>query len=60
MNNYIFKILRRIGKGKNIHFSFSQSGEDLIVKFIFDILKIKKPTYIDIGAHHSSYLSNTY
>ena len=39
--------------------SYSQSGEDLIIKFIFDTLQIKKPTYIDIGAHHPFYLSNT-
>ena len=39
--------------------SFSQSGEDLIVKFIFDCLGIPKPSYIDIGAHHPFYISNT-
>lgn len=39
--------------------SFSQSGEDLIVKFIIDNLGINKPTYIDIGAHHPYFISNT-
>ncbi len=39
--------------------SYSQTGEDLIVKFIFDVLKIQNPTYIDIGAHHPFHLSNT-
>lgn len=39
--------------------SFSQCGEDLIVKFIFDCLGIDHPTYIDIGAHHPYYISNT-
>jgi FkbM family methyltransferase len=39
--------------------SYSQSGEDLIVKFIFDCLEIEKPSYLDIGAHHPFYLSNT-
>lgn len=39
--------------------SFSQSGEDLIVKYIFDNIGIAKPSYIDIGAHHPYYLSNT-
>lgn len=39
--------------------SFSQSGEDLIVKFIFDYLGIYNPTYIDIGAHHPYFISNT-
>jgi FkbM family methyltransferase len=39
--------------------SFSQSGEDLIVRFIFDLIGIKTPTYMDIGAHHPFYLNNT-
>lgn len=39
--------------------SFSQSGEDLIIKYIFDALKISKPTYLDIGAHHPENLNNT-
>jgi len=39
--------------------SYSQSGEDLIVAFILKTLKIKKPTYVDIGAHHPFYISNT-
>lgn len=40
--------------------SFSQSGEDLIMQFIFMWLRIDKPSYIDIGAHHPTYISNTY
>lgn len=39
--------------------SYSQSGEDLIVQFIFDAIGIKRPSYIDIGAHHPFYLNNT-
>jgi len=39
--------------------SYSQSGEDLIVRFIFNILGIARPSYIDIGAHHPFFLSNT-
>jgi FkbM family methyltransferase len=39
--------------------SFSQTGEDLIVKYIFDNLGIHNPSYIDIGAHHPYYISNT-
>lgn len=39
--------------------SYSQCGEDLIVKFIFDNLNITNPTYIDIGAHHPFYINNT-
>ena len=41
--------------------SYSQCGEDKIVAYIFDVmLKIDKPLYLDIGAHHPTYLSNTY
>jgi FkbM family methyltransferase len=39
--------------------SYSQCGEDLIVKYIFDAVGIKRPTYIDVGAYHPYYLSNT-
>ena len=39
--------------------SYSQCGEDLIVRYIFDLLCIKKPSFLDIGAHHAYYLSNT-
>ena len=39
--------------------SYSQCGEDLIVKYIFDVLQIQKPTYLDIGAHDPFFLSNT-
>lgn len=39
--------------------SYSQSGEDLIINFIFNALRIKEPSYIDIGAHHPFWLSNT-
>lgn len=39
--------------------SYSQCGEDLIVKFIFDNIGIPHPSYIDIGAHHPNYINNT-
>jgi FkbM family methyltransferase len=39
--------------------SYSQSGEDLIIKFLFDSLSITKPSYIDIGAHDPYLISNT-
>lgn len=40
--------------------SYSQCGEDLIIKYIFNNLGIHKPRFLDIGAHHPSNLSNTY
>jgi len=40
--------------------SYSQMGEDLIISFIFQVIGIEKPTYLDIGAHDPIYLSNTW
>lgn len=61
--NKLHKIYKRV-KVKTLDkkyekISFSQCGEDLIIKFIFDSLGISKPSYIDIGAHHPYYISNT-
>ncbi len=39
--------------------SYSQCGEDLIIKHIFAGLGIAKPSYIDIGAYHPFHLNNT-
>ena len=39
--------------------SFSQCGEDMIVWFLLDHVGIRRPSYIDIGAHHPTHLSNT-
>jgi len=39
--------------------SYSQCGEDTIIDHIFKSLKINKPTFMDIGAHHPFKLSNT-
>ena len=39
--------------------SYSQNGEDIIVREIFNTLNIKTPSYIDVGAHHPFNLSNT-
>jgi FkbM family methyltransferase len=39
--------------------SFSQCGEDLIVQYIFNLRNIEKPSYLDIGANHPFFLSNT-
>lgn len=57
-NKLITRVLNSV-EDKYKKMSFSQCGEDLIVKFIFDCIGIYKPTYIDIGAHHPYYISNT-
>lgn len=40
--------------------SFAQCGEDLIVKYLFNSLGIKYPTYIDIGTNEPIKGNNTY
>lgn len=40
--------------------SFAQCGEDILVEHVFMVLGIKKIHYLDIGAHHPSFLSNTH
>jgi FkbM family methyltransferase len=63
------KILRRINriegklypeyKNEFKKVSFSQCGEDILVDYVFNLRGIFQPSYIDIGAHHPYYLSNT-
>jgi FkbM family methyltransferase len=40
--------------------SFAQAGEDVIVQYLFNKLKIKRPTYLDIGANLPVLGNNTY
>ena len=48
-----------VAKGFAPNKSYSQCGEDLLIRFLFDLLGVSRPSYIDLGAHHPSYLSNT-
>jgi FkbM family methyltransferase len=50
----------QINHSSNARFSYSQCGEDLIMSQLFLQLAIADIKYLDIGAHHPSYLSNTY
>jgi FkbM family methyltransferase len=43
----------------NSRVSYSQCGEDLIVQYVFRLRGIEKPSYIDIGANHPYFISNT-
>jgi len=52
------KFVKRLRRDARI--SYAQCGEDLIVDFALRELSIAKPSYLDLGAHHPSYLSNTY
>lgn len=41
------------------HISYSQNGEDLVLLNLFRNLGIDKPSYLDLGAHHPTTISNT-
>jgi FkbM family methyltransferase len=61
---FIIKILRRIGSQisksvSNYKISYSQCAEDLLIAYIFNLRKIKNPSYLDLGANHPFYISNT-
>lgn len=59
---FLYRILEKLKQGQDDgeRSSYAQCGEDLIVRFIFDALRIPAPSYLDIGAHHPTYLNNTY
>lgn len=40
--------------------SYSQCGEDRIARWVLQVLGIRQPRYLDIGAHHPVRLNNTY
>lgn len=37
----------------------AQHGDDLVIRAVFDNLGIDSPSYLDIGAHHPTNISNT-
>lgn len=37
----------------------AQHGDDIVIRAVFDNLGIDNPSYLDIGAHHPSNISNT-
>ncbi|HEY0977965.1 MAG TPA: FkbM family methyltransferase [Flavobacteriales bacterium] len=47
-------------KVDHVKHSYAQCGEDLILSHLFHELRIVSPTYVDIGAHHPTYINNTY
>jgi len=52
------KILFNLYHFKNS--SYSQEGEDLIIKRFFEDYKVRGHFFVDIGAHHPKRFSNTY
>jgi FkbM family methyltransferase len=56
----IGNIRKRLGrKGAFGTLSYSQCGEDMIVRYVFTLRRIERPSYIDIGAHHPWFINNT-
>lgn len=41
------------------HITYAQCGEDMYLANIFALLRIEKPTYLDVGGHHPLVGSNT-
>jgi len=64
--NNMLKIIRKkisniiSSPKKFVVHSYSQFGEDILVKSALESLGVYDPTYLDIGANHPFYLSNTY
>ena len=58
INNFLNRIYFFLIWDPCINYSFSQEGEDMVLKRIFD--KQTKGFYIDVGAHHPKRFSNTY
>src|SRR4030081_1527697 len=66
MNHIPGKIYKRIANLTGIttflangRLSYSQCGEDLLVNYIFSLRGIQYPSYLDIGANHPFFISNT-
>lgn len=58
----MIKTIKNFFKNKKPSFqniSYSQCGEDLIIKYIFKLRGINKPSYIDIGANDPFFINNT-
>ena len=62
MKRYLTKFLnfsKESTSNQYLKNSYSQCAEDLLVDYIFQLRGIQLPSYIDCGAHHPFFLSNT-
>lgn len=53
------RIVRALG-GSTTQLSYSQLGEDRIIQYLAQILQLEKICYVDVGANHPVFGSNTY
>jgi len=56
----MFGFLSKMKNRTDAQMSFSQCGEDRIIKFVLDVLEVREYRYLDVGAYHPRRLSNTY
>lgn len=54
----VFKLLKV--QTKVVYNTYAQSGEDVIMKFIFDQKGVNKPTYLELGVCNPDHNNNTY
>jgi hypothetical protein len=48
------------GMPKGTRLSFAQAGEDLVIDGLLDMLRVARPTYLDVGAYEPIESNNTY
>jgi FkbM family methyltransferase len=60
LENPVISIRKKPVADPDSHISYSQQGEDLIISYLLGWLQIQDIYYLDIGAHHPTFLSNTY
>ena len=58
--NILSSLLKKTRYASPANYSYSQCGEDIIVRRVLGKLGIKKPTYLDVGANDPVKLNNTY
>lgn len=56
----IFSSVNRLVLGRSLKYSFSFTGEDRIIEGILKPNIIQNGQYVDVGANHPTFLSNTY
>jgi FkbM family methyltransferase len=56
----MFDFISKLKSCRDAQRSYSQCGEDRIIKFVLDTFQVRQYRYLDIGAHHPRRLSNTY
>lgn len=60
IKKFFRKLLGKNNSQFNSIYSYSQAGEDAIIRFLFQDKKISRFTYLDIGTSSPDYCNNTY